>query len=43
MRDAQARAVAIGGAIVAVVLGLLAPPGVGILAAALVALVGVRR
>src|SRR3954451_1285289 len=43
MRDAQAQAVAIGGAIVAVVLGLLAPPGVGILAAALVALVGVRR
>jgi predicted branched-subunit amino acid permease len=43
MRDTEARMVAIGGAIVAVVLGLLAPAGVGILAASLVALVGVRR
>jgi 4-azaleucine resistance transporter AzlC len=43
MKDNEARAVAVGGAIVAVVLGLLAPPGVGILAASVVALVGVRR
>jgi 4-azaleucine resistance transporter AzlC len=43
MRDDEARLVAVGGAIVAVVLGLLAPAGVGILAASLVALVGVRR
>jgi 4-azaleucine resistance transporter AzlC len=40
---AEAGAVAVGGAIVAVVLGLLAPAGVGILAAAAVALVGLRR
>jgi 4-azaleucine resistance transporter AzlC len=43
MKDNEARAVAIGGAIVALVLGLVAPPGVGILAASAVALVGVRR
>lgn len=43
MKDNEARAVALGGAIVAVVLGLVAPPGVGILAASAVALVGVRR
>jgi 4-azaleucine resistance transporter AzlC len=43
MRDNEARMVAIGGAIVAVVLGLLAPAGVGILAASVVALVGLRR
>jgi 4-azaleucine resistance transporter AzlC len=43
LRDAQAGAVAVGGAIVAVVLGLLAPAGVGILAASAVALVGLRR
>ena len=43
LRDAEAGAVAIGGAIVAVVLGLLAPAGIGILAASLIALVGVRR
>jgi hypothetical protein len=33
----------VGGAIVAVVLGLLAPAGVGILAASVVALAGLRR
>jgi 4-azaleucine resistance transporter AzlC len=43
LRDAEAGAVAIGGAIVAVVLGLLAPAGVGILAASAVALVGAVR
>jgi 4-azaleucine resistance transporter AzlC len=42
LRDAEATAVAIGGAITAVVLGLLAPAGVGILAASLIALVGLR-
>ena len=41
LRDVEASAVAVGGVIVAVVLGLLAPPGVGILAASLIALVGV--
>jgi branched chain amino acid efflux pump len=34
--------VALGGAAVAVVLGIVAPPGVGILAAAVVALIGLR-
>jgi 4-azaleucine resistance transporter AzlC len=43
LRDAEAGAVAVGGAIVAVVLGLLAPAGIGILAASAVALVGVWR
>jgi 4-azaleucine resistance transporter AzlC len=43
LRDAQASAVAVGGAIVAVVLGLLAPAGIGILAASAIALVAVRR
>jgi len=43
LRDAEAGAVAVGGAIVAVVLGLLAPAGIGILVASLIALVGVRR
>ncbi|MCW2995047.1 MAG: AzlC family transporter permease [Conexibacter sp.] len=43
LRDAEAAAVAVAGAIVAVVLGLLAPAGIGILAASLIALVGVRR
>ncbi len=43
LRDAEASVVAIGGAIVAVVGGLLAPPGIGILAASAIALVGVRR
>jgi branched chain amino acid efflux pump len=42
LRTAQAGAVAVGGAIVAVVLGLLAPAGVGILAASVVAFVGLR-
>jgi 4-azaleucine resistance transporter AzlC len=42
LRSREAGAVAVGGAIVAVVLGLLAPAGVGILAASAVALVGVR-
>jgi 4-azaleucine resistance transporter AzlC len=42
LRDRQASMVAVGGVIVAVVLGLLAPAGVGILAASVVALVGVR-
>jgi predicted branched-subunit amino acid permease len=42
LRSAEATAVAIGGAIVAVVLGLLAPAGIGILAASVVALVGLR-
>jgi 4-azaleucine resistance transporter AzlC len=40
LRSAEATAVAGGGAIVAVVLGLLAPAGTGILAASLIALVG---
>jgi 4-azaleucine resistance transporter AzlC len=43
LRDAEASAVAVGGAIVAVVLGLLAPAGIGILAASGVALAGVVR
>ena len=43
LRDMEAGTVAIGGAIVAVVGGLLAPAGVGILAASVVALVGLRR
>jgi 4-azaleucine resistance transporter AzlC len=43
MRTAEAGAVAVGGAIVAVVLGLLAPAGVGILAASAVALIGAVR
>lgn len=43
LRDAEAGAVALGGAAVAVVLGLLAPAGVGILAASAVALVGAVR
>jgi 4-azaleucine resistance transporter AzlC len=38
LRDAEAGAVAIGGAIVAVVVGVVAPAGVGILAASAVAL-----
>lgn len=42
LRDAEAGAVAVGGAIVAVVVGLLAPAGVGILAASAIALVGLR-
>jgi 4-azaleucine resistance transporter AzlC len=42
LRTAEASAVAVGGAIVAVVLGLLAPAGIGILAAAVIALVGLR-
>jgi 4-azaleucine resistance transporter AzlC len=42
LRDAEAGAVAVGGAIVAVVLGLLAPAGIGILAASVIALVGLR-
>jgi 4-azaleucine resistance transporter AzlC len=42
LRSREAGAVAVGGAIVAVVLGLLAPAGVGILAASAVALIGVR-
>jgi 4-azaleucine resistance transporter AzlC len=42
LRSAQASAVAIGGAIVAVAVGLLAPAGIGILAASAVALIGVR-
>jgi 4-azaleucine resistance transporter AzlC len=40
LRTAQAGAVAAGGAVVAVALGLLAPAGVGILAASAVAFVG---
>jgi 4-azaleucine resistance transporter AzlC len=40
LRSTEATAVAVGGAVVAVVLGLLAPAGVGILAASLIALVG---
>jgi 4-azaleucine resistance transporter AzlC len=43
MKDRETEMVAIGGAIVAVVLGLLAPAGVGILAASVIALAGVRR
>jgi 4-azaleucine resistance transporter AzlC len=43
LRDAEAGLVAVGGAIVAVVLGLLAPAGIGILAASLIAFAGLRR
>jgi 4-azaleucine resistance transporter AzlC len=43
LRSLETGAVAIGGAIVAVVLGLLAPAGIGILAASAVALVGAVR
>jgi 4-azaleucine resistance transporter AzlC len=43
MKDRETAMVAVGGAIVAVVLGLLAPAGIGILAASVIALVGVRR
>ncbi|HWH93858.1 MAG TPA: AzlC family ABC transporter permease [Baekduia sp.] len=43
LRDRQAGAVAVGGVVVAVVLGLLAPAGIGILSASAVALVGLRR
>lgn len=39
-RTAQARGVALGGAVVAVALGVVAPAGLGILAASAVALVG---
>src|SRR3954469_4261578 len=42
LRTAEASAVAVGGAIVAVVLGLLAPAGVGVLAASDIALAGLR-
>jgi 4-azaleucine resistance transporter AzlC len=42
MRDRETTAVALGGAIVAVVLGLLTPSGIGILAASAIALVGLR-
>jgi len=42
LRSAEASAVAVGGAIVAVVLGLLAPAGIGILAASVIALVALR-
>ena len=42
LNDAEAGAVAVGGVVVAVVLGLLAPAGVGILAASVIALVGLR-
>jgi 4-azaleucine resistance transporter AzlC len=42
LRTAEASAVAVGGAIIAVVLGLLAPAGLGILAASVIALVGLR-
>ncbi|HEY4095064.1 MAG TPA: AzlC family ABC transporter permease [Baekduia sp.] len=42
LRSAEASAVALGGAIVALALGLLAPAGVGIVAASLIALVGLR-
>lgn len=43
LKTAEAGAVAVGGAVVAVVLGLLAPAGVGILAASAVALIGAVR
>jgi 4-azaleucine resistance transporter AzlC len=43
VRDTEAGAVALGGIAVAVVLGLLAPAGVGILAASAFALAGLRR
>lgn len=42
VRDMEAGFVAMGGIAVAIVLGLLAPAGVGILAASVVALVGLR-
>jgi 4-azaleucine resistance transporter AzlC len=41
LRSTQAGGVAVGGAVVAVVLGVLAPAGIGILAASAVAFVGV--
>jgi predicted branched-subunit amino acid permease len=43
LRDMEAGTVAIGGAIVAVVVGVLAPAGIGILAASAVALVAGLR
>jgi 4-azaleucine resistance transporter AzlC len=43
LRDREAGVVAVGGAIVAVVLGLLAPAGIGILAASVVAVVAGLR
>lgn len=43
LKTAEAGAVAIGGAAVALVVGLLAPAGIGILAASAVALVGAVR
>jgi 4-azaleucine resistance transporter AzlC len=43
LRSSEAGAVAVGGAVVAVVLGLLAPAGIGILAASAVAFVGAVR
>ncbi|QEC49074.1 AzlC family ABC transporter permease [Baekduia soli] len=42
MRDAEAFGVAVAGAVVAVVLTITAPAGIGILAAAVVSLVGLR-
>jgi 4-azaleucine resistance transporter AzlC len=42
LRDAEAGLVALGGAIVAVALGVLAPAGVGILAASVIAFAGLR-
>jgi 4-azaleucine resistance transporter AzlC len=42
LRDREATLVAIGGAVVAVVLGVLAPPGIGILAASVIALAALR-
>jgi 4-azaleucine resistance transporter AzlC len=42
LRDAEAGMAAVGGAIVALVVGLLAPAGIGILAASAVALIGLR-
>jgi 4-azaleucine resistance transporter AzlC len=43
LRDAQAAGVAVGGAVIAVALGLVAPAGIGILAASVVALAGLRH
>lgn len=43
MKTAEASAVAVAGAVVAVVLGLLAPAGIGILAASAIALAGAVR
>jgi 4-azaleucine resistance transporter AzlC len=42
LRSMEAGLVAVAGAVIAVVLGLLAPAGIGILAASVVALVGLR-